>query len=150
MATDLVGRTTLAGLLAVGECACSGLHGANRLASNSLTECFVFGTRAARAALDQQGGGPPPAVPGWRFEPPTDATREAVWRHAGPQRDGLGLEPLLGDSYPLARLIAASAIDRRESRGAHRRSDHPLPDPALDAIHLVVDRAARVRRERWV
>ena len=47
VATDLDGRTTLPGLLAVGECACTGLHGANRLASNSLTECFVFGSRAA-------------------------------------------------------------------------------------------------------
>jgi L-aspartate oxidase len=150
VATDLEGRTTLAGLLAVGECASSGLHGANRLASNSLTECFVFGTRAARAAVDEQAGGRVPAIPDWRFEPPTEATRESVWRHAGPQRDGHGLESLRGDPYPLARLIADSAIGRRESRGAHRRSDHPLPDPGLDATHLVVDPAGEVRRERWV
>lgn len=51
IATDLHGRSTLPGLYAVGECACTGLHGANRLASNSLSECFVFGARAARAAL---------------------------------------------------------------------------------------------------
>src|SRR5262249_59519011 len=51
IATDLNARATIAGLYAVGECSCTGLHGANRLASNSLTECFVFGTRAARAAL---------------------------------------------------------------------------------------------------
>ncbi len=150
VATDLEGRTTLAGLLAVGECACSGLHGANRLASNSLTECFVFGTRAARAALDGPGDDPAPAVPEWRFEPPTDATREAVWRHAGPQRDALGLEPLLADPYPLAQLIAASAIGRPESRGAHLRTDYPLPDPALDGIHLVVGADGHVRPDRWV
>ncbi len=51
IATDLDGRATLPGLYAVGECSCTGLHGANRLASNSLTECFVFGARAARAAI---------------------------------------------------------------------------------------------------
>ena len=51
IATDLEGRTAVGGLYAVGECACTGLHGANRLASNSLSECFVFGYRAARAGL---------------------------------------------------------------------------------------------------
>ena len=53
IATDVHGRATLPGLYAVGECSCTGLHGANRLASNSLTECFVFGARAARAALEE-------------------------------------------------------------------------------------------------
>src|SRR5690606_25370116 len=53
IASDLHGRSTLPGLYAVGECACTGLHGANRLASNSLSECFVFGRRAALAALDE-------------------------------------------------------------------------------------------------
>jgi L-aspartate oxidase len=52
IATDLEGRSTLPGLFAVGECACTGLHGANRLASNSLTECFVLGARAAAAAAE--------------------------------------------------------------------------------------------------
>jgi L-aspartate oxidase len=151
VATDLDGRTTLSGLFAVGECACSGLHGANRLASNSLSECFVFGTRAARAALDDGLGGPnQPAVPGWRFEPPQEATREAVWRHAGPQRDAAGLEPLLADAYVLARLIAGSALARPESRGAHRRTDFPLPDPALDGIHLVVEAGGGLRSDRWI
>ena len=51
IAVDLDGRSSLPGLLAVGECSCTGLHGANRLASNSLSECFVFGRRAAAAAL---------------------------------------------------------------------------------------------------
>ena len=56
IATDLDGRATLPGLYAVGECSCTGLHGANRLASNSLSECFVFGARAARAALAGRAG----------------------------------------------------------------------------------------------
>ena len=52
--TDLHGRSTVPGLYAVGETACTGLHGANRLASNSLSECFVFGARAAAAGLDER------------------------------------------------------------------------------------------------
>ena len=150
VAADLDGRTTLTGLFAVGECACSGLHGANRLASNSLSECFVFGTRAARAAAAEMPAGSRPEPTGWRFEAPQPATREAVWRHAGPLRDAPGIEPLLADRYVLARLIALSALERAESRGAHRRSDLPLPDPALDGVHLVVTPDGLVRAERWI
>jgi L-aspartate oxidase len=150
VATDLDGRTTLPGLLAVGECACSGLHGANRLASNSLSECFVFGSRAARAAAEMSGPAGASDRPDWRFTPPTDATRQAVWRHAGPQRDADGLEPLLDDPYALARLIASTAIGRRESRGVHRRTDYPLPDPSLDGIHLVVEPSGSLRTDRWI
>ena len=64
IAVDLDGRSSLPGLLAVGECSCTGLHGANRLASNSLSECFVFGRRAAAAALEETATAPPehPAV----------------------------------------------------------------------------------------
>ena len=149
IACDLDGRTALAGLYAVGECACTGLHGANRLASNSLSECFVFGTRAARAAVDDPGAAAGPPLGDWRFEPPTEGTRDRVWRCAGPLRDAAGLEPLLADPYPLARSIAASATARRESRGAHRRADFPLPDPELDGIHLIVDADGELTRERW-
>ena len=147
--TDLDGRSTLPGLFAVGECACTGLHGANRLASNSLSECFVFGARTARAAALEPRPERPPAVPGFRFEPPTVATREAMWRFAGPSRDEASLRSLLDEPYPLAALIAAAALERRESRGAHRRSDHPLPDPGLDGKHLVVGPAGAVRHELW-
>jgi L-aspartate oxidase len=146
---DLDGATTLPRLYAVGECSCSGVHGANRLASNSLTECFVFGARAgaAAAATDPLGDLPPP--PAWRFSPPTAETREAVWRHAGPRRDAPTLEPLRDDPYPLARLIARAALERRESRGPHQRSDHALQDPALDGVHFVIGDDESVRTERW-
>ncbi len=151
IACDLDGLTTLPGLLAVGECACTGLHGANRLASNSLSECFVFGSRAARAAIAAPSSSAElTSIGAWRFEPPTVTTREAVWKHAGPQRDAAGLQPLLDDPYPLARLIARAALERCETRGVHRRSDFALPDPDLDHAHLVVDRGGELRLERWI
>jgi L-aspartate oxidase len=147
--TDLDGRATLPGLYAVGECACTGLHGANRLASNSLSECFVFAARAAAAACADGGVAEPVPKPAWRFEPPVAETRDAVWRWAGPRRGAAGLERLLDDPYPLARLLAVSGLERRESRGVHRRFDHPRPDPRLDGIHLVCSPAGDVRAERW-
>jgi L-aspartate oxidase len=149
IATDLEGRSSLPGLFAVGECACTGLHGANRLASNSLSECFVFGARAASAASREREQGPPPPPPSWRFEPPTEATRAAVWRCAGPRREAGGLSALLDDPYLLARLIATAALARTESRGVHRRTDFPRRDRRLDGVHLLVDGRGGVRRERW-
>jgi L-aspartate oxidase len=146
---DLDGRTSLPGLFAVGECACSGVHGANRLASNSLTECFVFGARAAAAAASAPPFDASVPLPEWRFEPPMQTTREAIWRRAGPRRDAATLEPLLDDPYPLARLIARAALDRRESRGPHRRTDHSLRDPALDGVHIVIGPSGKARREPW-
>jgi len=146
---DLDGRTSLRSLFAVGECACSGVHGANRLASNSLTECFVFGARAASVAASEPGYGAPGPLPEWRFEPPTESTREAVWRGAGPLRAAATLEPLLADPYPLARLIAGAALERRESRGPHRRADHPLRDPELEGVHMVIGPDGDPRPERW-
>lgn len=148
VATDLDCRTSLPGLLAVGECACTGLHGANRLASNSLTECFVFGARAASAALEEPTLPPPPA-PEWRFDPPPERTRSAVWELAGPLRRGEELRRLGADPYPLARAVAACALQRRESRGAHRRQDFPALDPALDGVHLVLAPGGETRGERW-
>ena len=150
--SDLHGRSTVAGLYAVGECACTGLHGANRLASNSLSECFVFGHRAALAGLDE------PAPAGDLREPPdadlapapSRETRAAMWRDAGLERSAAGLGRLLGDPHPLARLVAASALAREESRGAHARSDFPAQDPDLDGRHSVVEAAAAApSRRQW-
>ena len=142
IATDLDGRATVAGLYAVGECSCTGLHGANRLASNSLSECFVFGARAARAALGEPGPDPDASARRpWRARgrpAPTPESREALWRYAGLERDRDGLAQLADDPHPLVRLIAASALARTESRGAHRRRDYPELDPALDGRHVTV------------
>jgi L-aspartate oxidase len=150
IATDLDGRSTLPGLYAVGECACTGLHGANRLASNSLAECVVFGNRAAIAALGE------PAIrdelPTPRAAPqivPGQSTRDALWQLAGIERDARGLERLLEDRFPLARVIATSALAREESRGAHQRRDHPQPDHSLDRTHAVVLGGDPPLFERW-
>ncbi|HEX6752047.1 MAG TPA: FAD-dependent oxidoreductase [Solirubrobacterales bacterium] len=149
VAVDLDGRSSLPGLYAVGECSCTGLHGANRLASNSLSECFVFGGRAGVAALEEKPAPSPPQPGEWRFQPPTEATREAAWSLAGPLRRPEQLEELLGDPYPLAAAIAACALERRESRGGHLRADFPHLDPDLDGVHIVRGPGGEIRRERW-
>jgi L-aspartate oxidase len=149
IAVDVDGRSSLPGLFAVGECSCTGLHGANRLASNSLSECFVFGGRTARAVLEEKPTGDRPAPPAWRFQPPTEATRDAVWRLAGPRRRPEQLRELREDPYPLAAAIAACALERAESRGGHLRADRPGIDPALDGVHFVLGPDGRMRREEW-
>jgi L-aspartate oxidase len=152
IATDLNGEATLPGLFAVGECACNGLHGANRLASNSLAECFVFGRLAALAALDREpppttAGAPPQRGP----DPvPPRPTRSALWECAGLRREPDALTRLAEtDPFPLARKIARSALAREESRGAHQRVDYPATDPALDLTHSVVRGDEPARFERW-
>jgi L-aspartate oxidase len=150
--TDLHGRSTVVGLYAVGETACTGLHGANRLASNSLSECFVYGARAALAALDEPAasgaaaGAPPPAA---QLERPSPATQEALWRDAGIVRTREGLARLARDPHPLARLVAACAQQRAESRGAHRRADFPRADRALAHCHTEIGVDEAPRRARW-
>ncbi len=155
IASDLHGRATLPGLYAVGECSCTGLHGANRLASNSLSECFVFGARAARAAVADSGSpagsGSGPGADGPEVEDVRDVedararsasisadSRAALWRYAGLERSGEGLGTLVADEHPLARLIARSALVREESRGAHQRSDFPHRDPRFDGRHVTL------------
>ncbi len=150
IATDLHGRATLPGLYAVGECACTGLHGANRLASNSLTECFVFGRRAALAVLDEPlRAAPPDPAPGDSPPAPSPETRAALWAHAGLVRDASGLGRLLDDPHPLARLVAASALAREESRGAHQRADFPEVDPQLDGAHVVIGPVGPPAAQHW-
>jgi L-aspartate oxidase len=140
LATDADGRTSLPGLFAAGECASTGVHGANRLASNSLLEAAVFGARAGRAAaLEPAGSGAFIAITAAELPPAAlRALREAMSRDAGVVRDAGGLARLIqlvdaleavhGRSAPLvaARLVAASALARLESRGGHFRTDFPL------------------------
>jgi len=147
---DVDGRSSLPGLFAVGECSCTGLHGANRLASNSLSECFVFGNRAAVTAIGEEREAQRPEPPEWRFDPPGDETREAVWRYAGPMRNPDDLARLISNPYPLARSIGASAMARRESRGGHLRRDCPGTDPGLDGVHVIVSPDGAVREEKWL
>ncbi len=149
IAVDLDGRSSLPGLFAVGECACTGLHGANRLASNSLSECFVFGGRAAATALTETAAPNPPEPGDWRFQPPNEETRDAVWALAGPMREPRKLEQLRSDPYPLAAATATAALAREESRGGHLRADFPHADPALDGVHLVLSAGGDVSREQW-
>jgi L-aspartate oxidase len=148
--SDLEARTTIDGLTACGEVACTGVHGANRLASNSLLECLVFADRAGAAT----SGAPAPAVPAglaeevvagvptWVDHADVQVIREALWTGAGVLRDASSLGALaaaagagdaaeappvagLHDSALVARLVARSALLREESRGAHFRSDFP-------------------------
>ncbi len=141
--TDLEGRTSVAGLYAAGECACTGVHGANRLASNSLLECLVFGHRAGVAALD-----------GPRFEaasdvmPPAEVDGAALWRDAGLIRSYGGLTRLLDSGHPLVRQIATCGLAREESRGVHFREDFPVESEEL-AGHLVVHPGCAPVLERW-
>ncbi len=151
---DLQGRSGVAGLYAVGETACTGLHGANRLASNSLSECFVFGRRAALAALEEPAGNGQTGCLA-TFAPASPAaeagraTRAALWEHAGIVREGAGLEELAGDEHPLAQLIARSALERKETRGTHARADYPAREAALDGKHVVIDERDRLNWADW-
>ena len=104
--TDLHGRSTVDGLFAVGESACTGLHGANRLASNSLSECFVFGARAARAAADS------PAAPA-----PGEAARSAARRAAPAGDEGRHVAGRRPRAQPRgARATDAGPAPAREAR----------------------------------
>jgi L-aspartate oxidase len=140
VATDLHAATSLPGLYAGGECAATGVHGANRLASNSLLECFVFAHRAVEHGLAAEAvradPGPPPDRPLARA--PLPELRRRMWAEAGPVRDDAGLGRLLdwladqpaSNPVLVAGLIADAARRRTESRGGHLRRDFPATDPA--------------------
>jgi len=148
--TDLVGRTDIAGLFAAGESAATGVHGANRLASNSLLECLVFGRRAALAALDEP---PLPSRPGDVGPVPpervaSELLREQVWRLAGVVRDPGGLAELATSPDPVASMVARFALARAESRGVHYRTDAPVADPAFEG-HFVLRPGRDLSLEQW-
>jgi L-aspartate oxidase len=149
--TDLHGATEVPGLYAAGECACTGVHGANRLASNSMLECLVFGRRAALAALEE------PSSPGQVTKchkageevPVTPELREALWEDAGLLRGADGLARLTSSPHLLTSLVARCALAREESRGGHFRMDFPDEDPALDGLHTVVRPGREPELELW-
>jgi L-aspartate oxidase len=150
--TDLQGRTEVVGLYAAGECAATGVHGANRLASNSLLECLVFGRRAALAALAD----PIESAPDMQSDPRTYADgpvteelRREMWRDCGLVRDAAGLERLLAAPNLLARLTAKSALLREESRGSHFRVDFPMDDERF-ARHVVLRPGTQPLFETWL
>jgi len=138
--TDAEGRTSLPGLYAAGECASTGVHGANRLASNSLLEAAVFGARAGTAAAQDRAPAARilPAEPVGALPPEARlALRRGMSRDAGVVRDAAGLSRLLSEIEALDRahgctvetvaaaLVASCALERRESRGGHYRADYP-------------------------
>jgi L-aspartate oxidase len=146
--TDPAGRTGVPGLLAAGECARTGVHGANRLASNSLLEAVVFGRRAGAAAAVEAAGPWSGAVRA--ATPPDDRT--PLGEAAGPLRSGEALRresALLGPvAGGLAGLVIRSALLREESRGAHVRTDHPDEDPRWAGLEVTVRPGAEVTVRR--
>jgi L-aspartate oxidase len=156
---DMDGRTTVRGLYAIGEVASTGVHGANRLASNSLTEALIMGRRMGQLFESTEAGGAGPAGTGHAIPAPAGAGVEPRERdglaaemslNAGVLRNQEGLEHLLGrleeasdaptgpldletleatNLHAVSALVAGAAWLRTESRGCHRRSDFPETSP---------------------
>ena len=162
--TDLAGRSSLPGLYAAGEVSRTGVHGANRLASNSLLEGLVFAERVARdlgnvpklagvSKLAQGGWKVPPLVDRGAAQVAADEVRQVMWEYAGIARTARGLRKGLAllqeiadrlapgateerNLVDTARLITEAALMRRESRGGHFRSDYPKRQQAWRGKHI--------------
>jgi L-aspartate oxidase len=175
VAVDARGRSSVAGLWAVGEVAATGLHGANRLASNSLLEALVFADRVAhdiqsvtphRAGVrgtirESQAGGVPDAVEadGWKRLRRLMSESMGVERRADSLQAALpGLRRMraqavsgaLADAALVGELIVLAALRRRESRGGHCRLDCPDSVPAMNRRNvLTLHDVAPLPGEPW-
>jgi L-aspartate oxidase len=166
IASDANGRSSLDGLWVVGECAATGLHGANRLASNSLLEGLVFGARVADDVRSQLSAGAmrglPPAPQRFASPAPPHVLRGAMSRDVALERDADGLraaldviarlettshEPALLNMTAAAKLVTAAALARQESRGGHWRSDFPLTEKTGVRSFLTLADAERIAAE---
>jgi L-aspartate oxidase len=173
--TDAQGRTTVDGLWACGEVASTGAHGANRLASNSLLEAVVFGARVANdiasspSAANLEMAQPSEIAPATAMSDGDNEQGEQRLRHAmtaevGVIRDAASLakalltiglieneitgDRRLANMLTTAKLITTAAYKRKESRGAHFRSDYPTPSEALaERSFLTIDDAEKIARE---
>jgi L-aspartate oxidase len=143
---DRNGATDVPGLYAVGEVAATGVHGANRLASNSMLEGMVFGRRVAAAlTLDLPRAGGSVSGEPMSEDPQPEHVRTILSKYAGIRRDAAGLNAAddeLRDLPPgplalVASSVVAAAAVRRESRGCHWRTDHPRSDPHGQLHHAV-------------
>jgi L-aspartate oxidase len=149
--TDLIGHSSMPRLYAVGEVARTGVHGANRLASNSLLEGLVFAERVARDLANVVPIKSEPAAKQWHVPPLADRgaahvaaerIRAVMWQHASIVRTAKGLRTALAELTEIeqrlpagateevnlvqtARLITEAALLRKESRGGHYRTDFP-------------------------
>jgi len=162
IAVDAAGRSSIAGLWAVGEAAATGLHGANRLASNSLLEACVCSRSVAESVARATPRLPHKRTSG-AFSLPAPARAERVRRimaeHVGVLRDRAGLAAAIAGLAPLAfarrpqadpalagLFVAVGALERAESRGSHYRSDFPAASPEAARRSLLrladVERAA--------
>ena len=163
IASDVHGRSSLPGLWVVGECASTGLHGANRLASNSLLEGLIFGARVAEDVRGQLAAGAmrgiPPAPPRFASPAPPHVLRSAMTRDVALERDAAGLrsalnvitrlqtassEPALLNMAAAAKLVAAGALARQESRGGHWRSDFPQTEKTGTRTFMTLADADRI------
>src|SRR5919109_3671919 len=164
--TDLAGRSSLTRLYACGEVSSTGVHGANRLASNSLLEGLVFAERVARdlqAVERLQRSQRPQRLEEWKVPPlldrgaaqvAADNVRRTMWEHAAIDRSAEGLRTCLDDLARIearlpqgateelnlvhcARLIAHAALMREESRGGHYRSDFPKAKRSWAGKHIL-------------
>ena len=163
IASDVHGRSSLPGLWVVGECASTGLHGANRLASNSLLEGLIFGARVADDVRGRLAAGAmrgiPPAPPRFASPAPPHVLRDAMSRHVALERDAEGLraalgvitrlqtassEPALLNMAAAAKLVAAGALARRESRGGHWRTDFPKAEETGTRTFMTLADADRI------